>query len=63
MVWTIAAGVIIAGGALGLVWAGLQAASEALRENEAVPVALGYGIALAGLAVCVWIVFFKAHFE
>jgi hypothetical protein len=54
MMWDVAAGVIIGGGVLGLIAAGLAAAD---KEQLAV----GYGALLAGLALAVWVVFFKAH--
>ena len=54
MMWDVAAGVIIGGGALGLIAAGFAAVS---KEE----VAAGYGAVLAGIALAVWAVFFKVH--
>jgi hypothetical protein len=60
MVWNVAAGIIIGGLALGLVYVGVAAQGEAYKHgNESFDG--GWILALAGAGLSVWVVFFKAH--
>lgn len=59
--WEVAAGVIIGGGVLCLVWMGLSieiVSNSERRESTG----YGYLMALVGAAIGGWIIFFKVHF-
>jgi hypothetical protein len=60
MVWDIAAGMIIGGLAIGLIYMGVALQGEAYRHGDE-GFAFGWIIALAGLGLSVWVLFFKAH--
>ena len=60
MVWDVAAGVIIGGLALGLVYMGVVIQAEAhLHGDERFD--FGWIMALAGVGLSVWVLIFKAH--
>lgn len=62
MTWDVAAGVVIGGGALGLIYVGLQIAGTPQQPNDdPPPMLLGYVMVLAGLAVA-GAILFKAHY-
>jgi len=59
--WEVAAGVIIGGGVLCLIWVGLSTEIFSLSERRETT-GYGYLMALVGAAIGVWIIFFKTHF-
>lgn len=61
MVWDIAAGIVIGGATLGLVVLGVALEGEAHKQGHS-DFGYGWGMAAVGVALGVWIVFFKAHF-
>ena len=63
MIWDVAAGVIIGGGALTLLFLGLIEAAKGNTVGYSEAAAFGYLMAAAGIAVGAWVIFFKAHFS
>ena len=69
MVWDVAAGIIIGGFVLGLFkWAGAadpeladEVEKTGEREKLHINMAIRAAIAAVGIALAVWIIFFKAH--
>ena len=59
--WEVAAGIIIGGGVLGLIWAGLSAEIISRSERRD-STGYGYLIALVGAGIGAWVIFFKVHF-
>lgn len=62
MTWNVAAGIIIGGGVLGLIWVGIDLAGYAGQKRDYSMAGIGWLISALSAAVAVWIVFFKAHF-
>jgi hypothetical protein len=62
MIWDIAAGIIIGGGAVGLVWSGISLTAEAAMKGDDSVGCWPLLLSLAGLALGGWVLFFKATF-
>jgi hypothetical protein len=62
MIWDVAAGIIIGGGAVGLVWSGISLTAEAALKGDDSVGCWPLLLSVAGLALGVWVLIFKAHY-
>jgi hypothetical protein len=62
MIWDVAAGTIIGGGALALVVLGIRETALAAQAHDGEASGFGLLMGAAGIALGAWVIFFKAHF-